>query len=167
MLVRLRRGYGNLVTSGAQLVLIVIGLQTESALGMAACVALMAPISLVAWISAWRRARAIDDTPTSRIASAAQGYAELIGSGKNQRRMDEVADAEAFTTAALRLQTGDLIPIKEWHGLPQHVIPTTVTTHKTRWHEHQGSKSMIPQYRPSHLAKVAKAVVKGDRHPGG
>ncbi len=82
MLVRLRRGYGNLVTSGAQLVLIVIGLQTESALGMAACVALMAPISLVAWISAWRRARAIDDTPTSRIASAAQGYAELIGSGK-------------------------------------------------------------------------------------
>lgn len=82
MLVRLRRGYGNLVTSGAQLVLIVIGLQTESALGMAACVALMAPISLVAWTSAYRRARAIDDTPTSRIASAAQGYAELIGSGK-------------------------------------------------------------------------------------
>ena len=41
MLVRLRRGYGNLVTSGAQLVLIVIGLQTESALGMAVCVALM------------------------------------------------------------------------------------------------------------------------------
>ena len=82
MLVRLRRGYGNLVTSGAQLVLIVIGLQTESALGMAACVALMAPISLVAWTSAYRRARAIDDTPTSRIASTAQGYAELIGSGK-------------------------------------------------------------------------------------
>lgn len=82
MLVRLRRGYGNLVTSGAQLVLIVIGLQTESALGMAVCVALMAPISLVAWTSAFRRARAIDDTPTSRIASAAQGYAELIGTGK-------------------------------------------------------------------------------------
>jgi hypothetical protein len=82
MLVRLRRGYGNLVTSGAQLVLIAIGLQTESPLGMAACVALMAPISLVAWTSAYRRARAIDDTPTSRIASAAQGYVELIGRGR-------------------------------------------------------------------------------------
>jgi len=82
MLVRLRRGYGNLVTSGAQLVLIVVGLQTESALGMAVCLGLMAPISLVAWTSAYRRARAIDDTPTSRIASAAQGYAELIGMGK-------------------------------------------------------------------------------------
>lgn len=82
MLVRLRRGYGNLVTSGAQLLLVAIGLQTESALGMTVCVGLMAPISLLAWTSAWRRARAIDDTPTSRIASAAQGYAELIGSGK-------------------------------------------------------------------------------------
>ena len=82
MLVRLRRGYGNLVTSGAQLVLIVIGLQTESALGMAVCVALMVPLSLIAWTSAWRRARAVADTPTSRVASAAQGYTELIGSGK-------------------------------------------------------------------------------------
>lgn len=82
MLVRLRRGYGNLVTSGAQLVLIFIGLQTESVLGMAVCLGLMAPVSLVAWTSAYRRTRAIDDTPTSRIASAAQGYAELIGRGK-------------------------------------------------------------------------------------
>ena len=73
MLVRLRRGYGNLVTSGAQLVLIVIGLQTESALGMAVCVALMVPLSLIPWTSAWRRARAVADTPTSRVASAAQG----------------------------------------------------------------------------------------------
>jgi hypothetical protein len=82
MLVSLRRGYGDLVTSGGQLLLLVIGFRTESALGMFICVALIAPLSLFAWISAYHRTRAVDDTPTSKIASAAQGYAELIGAGK-------------------------------------------------------------------------------------
>lgn len=82
MLVRLRQGYGNLVTSGGQLILLLIGFKTESSLGMFVCVALMVPLSLIAWTSAWRRARAVADTPTSRVASAAQGYTELIGSGK-------------------------------------------------------------------------------------
>ena len=39
----------------------------------------MAVLALVAWLSAWRLARAILDTPTSRVASAAQGYVELHG----------------------------------------------------------------------------------------
>lgn len=82
MLVSLRRGYSDLVTSGGQFILLIIGFQTESYFGMFVCVALMAPLSLVAWTSAFRRARAVADTPTSRIASAAQGYVELIGSGK-------------------------------------------------------------------------------------
>ncbi len=82
MLVRLRRGYGNLVTSGGQLILLLVGLKTESSLGMFVCVALMAPLSLVAWTSAYRRTRAVADTPTSKVASAAQGYVELIGTGK-------------------------------------------------------------------------------------
>jgi hypothetical protein len=43
----------------------------------------VALISLFAWLSALYRFRTIRDTPTSRIASAAQGYVELIGTGKN------------------------------------------------------------------------------------
>jgi hypothetical protein len=82
MLVRLRRGYGHLVTSGGQLILLLVGLKTESSLGMFVCVALMAPLSLLAWTSAFRRTRAVADTPTSKVASAAQGYVELIGTGK-------------------------------------------------------------------------------------
>ncbi|SMB21138.1 E3 Ubiquitin ligase [Sterolibacterium denitrificans] len=78
----LRREYGRLITSGSQLLLLVIGFQVDSPLGMFICLALMAPISLLAWSSAYRRARAIDDTPTSKIASAAQGYVELIGNGQ-------------------------------------------------------------------------------------
>jgi hypothetical protein len=35
--------------------------------------------SLVAWLAALRRYRLVADTPTSFIASAAQGYVELVG----------------------------------------------------------------------------------------
>jgi len=81
MLVRLRREYAQLVTSGAQLVLLFIGFKLESYNGWLACLAIMAAISMLAWQSALRRLRAIRDTPTSKVASAAQGYVELIGSG--------------------------------------------------------------------------------------
>jgi hypothetical protein len=35
----------------------------------------------ISWM-ALRKARSIEDTPTSKISSAAQGYVELIGSAK-------------------------------------------------------------------------------------
>ena len=40
---------------------------------------LLAPVCFVFGFRWWRRARLIDDTPTSRIRSAAQGYVELSG----------------------------------------------------------------------------------------
>ncbi|MBV2234590.1 MAG: hypothetical protein KUL75_03485 [Sterolibacterium sp.] len=78
----LKREYSRLITSGGQLLLLVIGFQLESPLALLICLALMSLISLLAWTSAYRRARLIDDTPTSRIASAAQGYVELTGQGQ-------------------------------------------------------------------------------------
>jgi hypothetical protein len=41
--------------------------------------ALIACLSLLLWILNYRRARAMGDTPTSRVASAPQGYVELAG----------------------------------------------------------------------------------------
>ncbi len=82
MIVSLRREYGQFVTSGAQVALLIVGAQTESRTGWMLCVAFMALISLIAWVSTLRRRRAISDTPTSRIASSAQGYVELRGRGK-------------------------------------------------------------------------------------
>lgn len=82
MIVRLRREYGRFITSGGQLALLAIGAQIDTALGWVACASLIAAISLIAWTSTYRRARAIDDTPVSRIGSAAQGYAELLGQGQ-------------------------------------------------------------------------------------
>jgi hypothetical protein len=81
MLVRLRREYAQLVTSGAQLLLLLAGFKLESRNGWLFTLSLIAAISIPAWLSALNRLRAIRDTPTSRIASAAQGYVELTGRG--------------------------------------------------------------------------------------
>lgn len=82
MLVSLRREYAQLLTSGAQLLLLLVGFRLESRSGWLICLSAMAAISILAWLSALKRLRIIRDTPTSKIASAAQGYVELIGRGK-------------------------------------------------------------------------------------
>lgn len=82
MLTTLRREYAHFVTSGGQLLLLLIGIKLHSRSGWLWCLGFMTVISLFAWYSALRRLRVISDTPTSRIGSAAQGYVELIGRGK-------------------------------------------------------------------------------------
>ena len=82
MLVSLRRSYAELITSGAQLLLLFVGVKLESREGWLGCLSAMAIISFAAWLSALKRLRAIRGTPTSRVASAAQGYVELIGRGQ-------------------------------------------------------------------------------------
>jgi hypothetical protein len=82
MLVSLRREYAQLVTSGGQLLLLLVGIKLESYTAWLWCLGLMAFISLFAWFSALHRLRMVDGTPTSRIGSAAQGYVELIGQGE-------------------------------------------------------------------------------------
>lgn len=81
MLVSLKREYAQLVTSGGQLLLLFVGFKLESYTGWLWCLGAMALLSLFAWYSALHRLRMVSGTPTSRIASAAQGYVELIGQG--------------------------------------------------------------------------------------
>jgi hypothetical protein len=82
MITKLRKSYENIITSGSQVGLLYFGVEAESRVGWVICLVLIAAVSLFAWSSTWRRRRAITDTPTSRIASAAQGYVELFGSGR-------------------------------------------------------------------------------------
>ncbi len=82
MLVKLRREYAQLVTSGAQLLLLFIGIQLDSDNAWIGILSAMVIISFLAWLSALYRLRMIRDTPTSKIASAAQGYVELVGRGR-------------------------------------------------------------------------------------
>ncbi|MBI5889901.1 MAG: hypothetical protein HZB47_04395 [Nitrosomonadales bacterium] len=82
MLTTLRREYAQFVTSGGQLILLLVGIKLESRIGWLWCLGCMSAVSLFAWYSALHRLRAISGTPTSRIASAAQGYVELTGRGR-------------------------------------------------------------------------------------
>lgn len=82
MLVKLRREYAQLVTSGAQLLLLFVGIRLESRNGWLGALTVMALISFFAWLSALSRLRSVRDTPTSKVVSAAQGYVELIGRGR-------------------------------------------------------------------------------------
>lgn len=82
MLDWLRREYAQLITSGAQLLLLIVGFRINSRNGWLYCLAVIALISLCAWLSSLYRLRTLRNTPTSKIASAAQGYVELVGSGQ-------------------------------------------------------------------------------------
>lgn len=82
MLVSLRRRYADIITSGTQPVLLAVASGVGTRAGWMVCSGLMVAISALAWTSAFRRYRAIADTPTSKVASAAQGYVELQGRGQ-------------------------------------------------------------------------------------
>jgi len=75
----LRTGYAGLVTSAGHLLILLVAAKINQPAAWLAAFALIAALSLAVWASAYRRARVIADTPTSRIASAAQGYAEIYG----------------------------------------------------------------------------------------
>jgi hypothetical protein len=77
----LRREYAKLITSCAQLLLLLVAMRLNTRPVWLACLAVIALISVFAWLSALYRLRTLRNTPTSRIASAAQGYIELEGRG--------------------------------------------------------------------------------------
>lgn len=79
MTVAYRYSTGEWVTGGAQFFLLIAAAQIGTSTGWRYCLFALAALSFVAWIASYRRYRQIDDLPTSRIASAAQGYVELCG----------------------------------------------------------------------------------------
>jgi len=68
---------------GGYLVLLVIGLQVRTSDAWFATLSGTGLLALAAWVMSFRRARIIPDTPTSKIASAAQAYVELVGRGQH------------------------------------------------------------------------------------
>lgn len=154
MLASLRREYANLVTSGTQLFLLFFGIQFESRNVWLGCLAVIAAISILAWLSALKKLRAIRDTPTSKIASAAQGYIELVGRGMpfgdtpliskhsllpclwyrykieqqdSEREWKTIESGESDESFVLRDDTGECVI-----NLEQAEI---LTQHRNQWHK--------------------------------
>ena len=60
-------------------VLALLGLRLSPHAGANACAALLSLAGLLLWLRTFSQGRAVQDTPTARIASAAQGYVEVRG----------------------------------------------------------------------------------------
>lgn len=78
----LRREYGQLTGVAAQLISVAAASKINSQLGWSLAAGVIALIALFSWRAAVKNLRVIRDTPTSKVASAAQGYVELMGRGK-------------------------------------------------------------------------------------
>jgi hypothetical protein len=74
--------YGNFLTSGMHVLLVLVGARIGTAAGWALCLTAIGALSLSAWVANFRRSRVVSDTPTSRVGSAPQGYVELYGNAK-------------------------------------------------------------------------------------
>lgn len=77
-----RHDYANLALGGANLLVLLLGFKLQSRMGWQISFALVGLTSFWAWYANLKRYRIVADTPTSRIASAPQGYIELVGHGK-------------------------------------------------------------------------------------
>ncbi len=82
-LARWRHDYVNSTLAGGNLFLLLIGFQIGSVRGWQFTLGLVALGSAWAWYANLRRYRTVADTPTTRIASAAQGYIEIAGRGRH------------------------------------------------------------------------------------
>lgn len=105
MLVRLRRDGFNLSLPVVQLGLIAIALSLDSRPGRLAALLLLLVSGLFGWQRSVRHARQILDTPTARVASAAQGYAELRGCGQPLGGVPVLSPLTGLPVLWYRLQT--------------------------------------------------------------
>lgn len=77
-----RHDTANFALGGGNLLILLFGLQIGTPLAWKASFALVGLTSFWAWYANLKRYRTVADTPTSRIASAPQGYVEIVGRGK-------------------------------------------------------------------------------------
>ena len=77
-----RHDYANLALGGGNLLILLLGFKLASPAGWQITLALIGLTSCWAWYANLKRHRTVADTPTSRIASAPQGYIEIVGRGR-------------------------------------------------------------------------------------
>jgi hypothetical protein len=78
----LRHHFANQISSAGHVLLALVGARIGTKDGWLVVLALIVGLSLAFWVMNFRRSSAVGDTPTSRIASAPQGYVELAGVGR-------------------------------------------------------------------------------------
>lgn len=77
-----RHAFANGLTTGFNLLFLIFGFEIGGDIGWLVALSLVGVTSFFAWLANHRRYRLVADTPTSKIISAPQGYAEFSGRGK-------------------------------------------------------------------------------------
>ena len=70
------------LSGAAHFIIIIVAVESETAAAWPWALLAMCGVSFFAWLGNYRRYRQIHDLPTSKVASAAQGYVELLGHGE-------------------------------------------------------------------------------------
>lgn len=79
-----RHNVTNSALIGANVLILFLGIKLQTRLGWYLGFGLIGLTSFWAWYANLKRYRTVADTPTSRIASAPQGYIEVVGRGQLQ-----------------------------------------------------------------------------------
>jgi hypothetical protein len=124
MLNQLHDVYLNHVTSAAHLLLLFLGFRIGTPTGWLSVLAAIGAISLCLWIANFRRARAVTDTPTSRVASAPQGYVELYGQVRPHPGYDRSSPVSALPCVWYRYRIEEKSG-KDWRTVDHGVSTDT------------------------------------------
>lgn len=114
MLVHLRPLRANMALPAVQLGAIALALRFGPGPGSLVALSLLLGTGLFGAVRALRHARLIADTPTARIASAAQGYTELQGRGQPLDGTPLLSPVNALPLLWYRLQTERRRSNGEW-----------------------------------------------------
>ena len=182
MALGLRDGYVNLLTSGSHLLLLVAAAKINERPAWTVSLALIAAISFVAWTSNFRRGRAIADTPTSRIGSAAQGYVELYGSARSNQKLVQ-AKGGSIPGVWYRCKTYQMNSERKWVMTDETVSESlfeindgsgtclidpddaeVITTHTRTWHEGQYRHEEQQLFASDFIYVLGEFQTKGGAH---
>jgi hypothetical protein len=182
MAMGLRDGYVNLLTSGSHVLLLMVAAKINERPAWTISLALIAVISFFAWTSNFRRGRAIADTPTSRIGSAAQGYVELYGSARSNQKLVQ-AKGGSIPGVWYRCKTYQMNSERKWVMTDETVSESlfeindgsgtclidpddaeVITTHTRTWYEGQYRHEEQQLFARDFIYVLGEFHTKGGAH---
>jgi hypothetical protein len=182
MAMGLRDGYVNLLTSGSHVLLLMAAAKINERPAWTISLALIAAISFFAWTSNFRRGRAIADTPTSRIGSAAQGYVELYGSARSNQKLVQ-AKGGSIPGVWYRCKTYQMNSERKWVMTDETVSESlfeindgsgtclidpddaeVITTHTRTWYEGQYRHEEQQLFARDFIYVLGEFHTKGGAH---
>lgn len=116
--------------AGCYLALLYFALRSGPGPVTTLCLLAMGVVGVLAWTASLRRARAIAELPTSRIASAAQGYVEILGRASVSDDNFVISPVSGLRCVWYRYRLYEKDDArKEWNEIDEEVSSATFEIH--------------------------------------